>query len=707
MQKKGFLILLIIISSFQLFAQKPPVITAKEYKFDKNKMFFYGDVVVSIGDIKIFCDKLIYDTKTKEGVASGKIQVKGDDFYFNVTSLKLNLDKKTFVSKTVYALIKPEIIFKAKKVEKVSNNKYIFYNGYFTTCTQCNPRWKIELKKAIYVEDNRIEVMSALFKIKNIPSFYLPYFYYPIKKKKRKTGFLMPYVGYSTFKGYMVKESFFWAIKDNLDLTLNGEYTSLFGKGVSGEFRFGDAYGNFLNFSGTYLKNENNINYIIKGQSKINFSDTFSMYLNTNFNSGLNFIQNYSESFNYALSRNFYSNIYLKKSFNNLNITLSADQSETFYSYKSSTRKIRHLPNLNIELYKTSIIPKILYFSFKAGGKESSRYLGEEWLSAGKLYFHPNATLNIDIFPWLSFNLDYTLKNYLYLKSYEIVNGKKEISDKNLMINQNNIKASIIGPVFFKIYDTSWTHLLYKIKHTIEPSFNYQYIQMIDNKSLIIPIEWEDYFFYYNQIDFTITNRIYGKPDKDTPSKEIMNFGFSQSYYLNPELQRLYFIPPKDINKKDIKWSEQSLFLRINPSANFYLSFNGSYNQYYKSFRNLSVSLNIKDDNDRVNIDYSYNRLQMLRPDNILAAMEFMRGRVKLKPSFLPSELTAFVDYNVQTKKLYSAGMIFKLKFQCVDFNFQVRKLGYRTVGSDMQFLFSLGFGNIKPSIETTENLDF
>ncbi len=670
-------------------------------------MIFEGEVIVSLDKIKIFCNKLVYDTKTKIGIASGNIQVKGDDFFFNVSSLKFNFDKHNFVSKDVFALIKPDISFKAEKVEKVNKKKYIFHKGFFTTCTQCNPRWKIKLNKAIYVEDDRIEVISALFKIKSVPAFYLPYFYYPIKSKKRKTGFLMPFVGYSSFKGYMVKESFFWAIKDNIDLTVNGEYNSLFGKGVSGEFRSGDAKGNFLNFSGTYLKDDKNINYIIKGGSKINFSDTLSLYMNTNFNSGLNFIQNYSDSFNYALTRNFYSNIYLKKNINNLTITFSADQSETFYSYTDSTRKIRHLPSVSIDLYKTEIIPKTLYFSFKAGSKNTGKYTNEDWLSVNKLYLNPSIALNLKPTPWLTFDFDYSFNNYLYLKSYEELNGEKTISDKNLYFNQHEIKASIIGPIFFKVYDTSRSNLFYKIKHTIEPSVNYRYVQLVDEKPMIIPLDWEDYFFYYNQIDFTITNRIYAKIDKDTPSKEIMNFGFSQSYFLNPLYQRLYFFPPTGVNKKDIRWSEKSIFLRINPSSNFYLSVNGSYNQYYKSFRNLSVSLNAKDSNDIINVNYSYNRLKRLRPDNIVAAMEFMRGKIELKPSFLPMEFTTFADYNIQTKELYSAGIFLKLKFQCVDFNFQVRKRGYITIGSDTQFLFSIGFGTIKPSVSTMDNLDF
>jgi lipopolysaccharide assembly outer membrane protein LptD (OstA) len=707
MMKKRILFLILLLLIYPALAQKFPEIMASKYNLEKEKMIFEGDVIVSLDNVKIFCDKLVYDTKSKIGIANGNIQVKGDEFFFNVSSLKFDFNKHNFVSENVFALIKPDISFKAEKVEKVDKRKYIFHKGFFTTCTQCNPRWKIELNKAIYVEDDRIEVINALFKIKSVPAFYLPYFYYPIKSKKRKTGFLMPFVGYSTFKGYMVKESFFWAIKDNIDLTINGEYNSLFGKGVSGEFRSGDANGNFLNFSGTYLKDDKNINYIVKGGSKINFSDSLSLYMNTNFNSGLNFIQNYSDSFNYALTRNFYSNIYLKKNINKLTITLSADQSETFYSYTDLTRKIRHLPSLNIELYKTEILPKTLYFSFKAGGKNTGKYTGEDWLSVNKLYLNPSVSLNLKPVSWLTFDFDYTLKNYLYLKSYEEIDGKKTISDKNLYFNQSKVRVSIIGPTFYKVYDTSRTNLFYKIKHTIEPSITYRYVQMVDDKSMIIPLDWEDYFFYYNQIDFTLTNRIYAKTDKDSTSKEIMNFGFSQSYFLNPLYQRLYFFPPSGVDKKDIRWSEKSMFLRVNPSSNFYLSVKGSYNQYYKSFRNLSVSFNAKDDDDRININYSYNRLKRLRPDNLLAAMEFMRGKIELKPSFLPLEFTTFADYNIQSKELYSAGILLKLKFQCIDFNFQVRRRGYITVGSDTQFLFSIGFGTIKPSVSTMENLDF
>ncbi len=696
MIKKSLAFLLLLNFAAFVFSEFPQI-EAKKYYKEKDLMIFEGDVTISVGNIKIYSNKTTLNIKTRVGEIIGKVSIAGEDFFINASKTTYSLKDRTFTAYDVYASIKPEITMIAKKVEKKKGDKFIFHSGYFTTCIQCNPRWHITMKKAVLVRKDHIEIISALFKFKNIPAFYLPYFYYPISSKKRKTGFLMPQIGYSTFKGYLMKESFFWAIKDNMDLTLSGEYYSLFGKGVGGIFRSGDAYGNFLNISATYLGNENTKNYIIKGEGKINFSRTFSLSLNMNLNSGLDFIQNFSENLNFALRRNFYSNIYIKKTIGNFTLSFLADQSETFYSYTTRNMKIRHLPAIDVSLYKTEIFRKVLYISLKTGIKNSSRLYGEEWLTVPKLYFSPTTTLNLKPFPWLTLNTEYTINNYYYLKSYK--ENTKTVSDENLYLNQHNLKASLIGPVFFRIYDVGLNGFIYKLKHTIEPSFNYRFVSDMENRSRIIPIEWTDYFFFFHQLDFTFTNRFYAKKDRDSSAEEILNFGFSQSYYFNPEKQRLYFIPPPDL-KTPIKWSERNYFLRFVPTQYTYLSFNATYNQYYHSFRNLSIALNLNDKDRLYNLNFSYSKLQYLRPDNVSAKMDFLRGALSLKPVFLPLEVVGNIDYNLATKTLYNFSILTKLKFQCLNFMLQYRKVGYRTTGVDSQILFSIGLGTITPSPE-------
>ncbi len=692
--------LFLLLFSYALRAAYPKI-EAKKYYKEKDFMVFEGNVSISVGNIKIYCDKTTLNIKTKKGEISGKVSIAGDDFFINASRSTYSLKDKTFTAYDIFASIKPEITMIAKKVEKKKGEKFIFYSGYFTTCIQCVPRWQITMKKAIFVRKNRIEVFSALFKFKNVPAFYLPYFYYPISSKKRKTGFLMPQVGYSTFKGYLMKESFFWAIKDNIDLTISTEYYSLFGKGVGGIFRSGDAYGNFLNISATYLTSETSKNYIINGSGRINFSDTFSTSMNVNLNSGLDFIQNFSENLNFALRRNFYTNIYLRKTIGNFSISLMADKSDTFYSYTTRTMNIRHLPSFDLSLYKTELLRKTLYLSFKAGVSNTSRLYGDEWTTVPKFYFKPNVSVNLKPFPWLTLSTDYTMNNYYYLKSYE--EGTREISEDKLYLNQHSIKASLVGPIFFKIYNTNLSGFIYKLKHTIEPSFTYRYVSEMENRSRIIPLEWADYFFYFHELDFTFTNRFYAKKDKDSSAQEILNFGFSQGYYFNPDKQRLYFIPPKDL-ESPIKWSERNYFLRFTPNQYIYLSFNSTYNQYYHSFRNMSVSVNLSDKDKRYNFNFSYSKLQYLRPDNLTAQMDFMRGALSLKPEFFPLEITGNLDYNIATKTLYNLGILTKFKFQCINFMFQYRKIGYRTTGRDSQILFSIGLGTIAPSPELFAN---
>ena len=45
---------------------------------------------------------------------------------------------------------------------------------------------------------------NVLFKVKQVPAFYTPYFMYPIQSDQRSTGFLFPHFGYSQLRGFNV-----------------------------------------------------------------------------------------------------------------------------------------------------------------------------------------------------------------------------------------------------------------------------------------------------------------------------------------------------------------------------------------------------------------------------------------------------------------------------------------------------------------------
>ena len=57
-----------------------------------------------------------------------------------------------------------------------------------------------------------------------MPLFYTPFFYHSLEKEPRKSGFLLPLMGHSSRRGWMVHGGYFWAINRSYDLTYRAQY---------------------------------------------------------------------------------------------------------------------------------------------------------------------------------------------------------------------------------------------------------------------------------------------------------------------------------------------------------------------------------------------------------------------------------------------------------------------------------------------------
>ena len=81
------------------------------------------------------------------------------------------------------------------------------------------------------------EARHAVFKIKDIPVFYLPYLTFPVDDQ-RKSGVLLPKVGSSQRVGLDFELPYYFNLAENYDLTLTPRYMSKRGTQLKSEFRY-------------------------------------------------------------------------------------------------------------------------------------------------------------------------------------------------------------------------------------------------------------------------------------------------------------------------------------------------------------------------------------------------------------------------------------------------------------------------------------
>lgn len=180
---------LFIFLSFPFFvfadqAEKLPVtIDAEQISFlqQEGKIIAEGDVVLEHNQVKIYCQKAIYDAQTNKAkiIGEAKIVRDGTTAYGQDMVYDFNL-LDTFVEQV--RVSQPPIYGKAEQV-KEEDAKYTLREGYVTTCDLDKPHYRLVAKTVTIYPGERVVARNMVLKIGDFPIFYFPYFSQSLKEE--------------------------------------------------------------------------------------------------------------------------------------------------------------------------------------------------------------------------------------------------------------------------------------------------------------------------------------------------------------------------------------------------------------------------------------------------------------------------------------------------------------------------------------------
>jgi len=225
-------ILLVICSPFALHAKMPEVKTTKEEGpvdieadqliYDKDTKLYqaHGNVEVIRGNLSLKADHAQLNMATKELVAWGNVLLREGEDVVECERLEVNLDTRLGKIYQAKLFLKDQNFhITGQEAEKLGENRYLIRDGSLTTCDAKRPPWKFTMKQLNVTLGGYGIAKGPVFYLKDIPVFYLPVGIFSLKKE-RQTGFLMPWLGYSSKYGPGIKNAFFWAIDKDMDATL-------------------------------------------------------------------------------------------------------------------------------------------------------------------------------------------------------------------------------------------------------------------------------------------------------------------------------------------------------------------------------------------------------------------------------------------------------------------------------------------------------
>ncbi len=689
-----------------------PVILAEHFESSGDLIIYTKNVEIITENYKIFADYIEFNTKTRKIKAQGRVTMTTDNMSVSGSELNFNIKEMTGEMYDVQGMMEPSVSFSADKLVQTTKDIQKFSRMRFTSCTQLVPRWIISSRKGKIKKDKYIEMRDAILKIKNIPVFYIPYLRYPVRDGK-STGFLFPVLGNSAKLGFFMKNSFFWNIKPNLDITFSYDHISKIGRGLDTDLRYmfrkssGSIRFYYFDYSEEYKKSlpedkvidDRDFNININHLQRINFLNTV-IRADINYQSNPEFQSVFNKDYGRYNRSRFNSEVSLTSSLSNLSFSVSGSRKETFYIQKNTSNVISKLPSINVNLKQQKVWRIPGYFTVK-GAFESVTRSGIDYeqedlfvsdVTSDRFSFLPSYTLNFLKLPWLSATADLSSKHSFYLKSQDPETG--EILNEPLHLNYNSAKITLNGPSFYRIFNTRFSRL----KHVIEPEIKISYSTKVPDseRERVIPIDNFDYPSY-SFVSFSLNSRLFKKSNRgDIAPREIFTYTLSQKYFFDPEIANRYRSIDIGTEKIFPELSELTNSFRYRPTKFIALDLTLAYNHYLKHFQRVNFSLGYSDPESIISgrLIYSLYKNPFLSKSFFLNT-ELIRGNFNIKFPVIPLKIESSIDYDLFNKMFRYGSIIASYNYQCINFNVEVKIYTLSNELTDIQYTIGVTFGNL------------
>ncbi len=692
-----------------IFSQNPTSssevrIVAEHKERTKDTFRAWGQVRVHYKELTLFADWVELNLETKDVLARGNpvtLHLPGETV--SMQELQGNLDSTEGFLEKVYGEIKPTLTYAADSVERKNQDLYHMEKVWFTSCSQPTPRWRFAASKAKFKKNDYVEMWNSVLYLKKVPVFYLPYFRYPLDEE-RATGFLMPNAGFNGQKGFTYTQSFYWAMRRNMDATFNLDYFSRRGLGAAAEYRYlfpkgigGQLQLYYFRFNDQAQQEDENA-YIVRMNHTQPLPFAFRLVADVDYQSSFDFLREFDNNFQRAVVSNRSSQVYLSRSWSYFNWNTRVSRFETYY--KQNNRSIIRInqPEMGFSASKLRLLSP-LYFSFSSGFN-SWEYGWDQDYAAGtqrksqSFSFRPTLTLPFTSIPWMTLNASYTSNMNYYFQSY--APDSKKVVQEPLFTQNHSFNAEFIGPVFIKVYYGKDGQP--KLKHILEPTLRFAYDSPIATSDRIITQRFffRDYYVFYG-----ITNHFMVKQDRST--RDLVTLQLGQRFYFDPETSPLQNY---QVDGAPPEYSDLESSLRINPSSRYSLDFSAGFNPYESTFSRLRMGLNLGNPTDNLFLRVNwYKSSDPFRQESAFARhqISFFTG---IKIPKLSTEAMAELDYNIQQKELLYSAFSVVYHYQCIDFKADLRIFYFRDK-PEAQFSLSFELGNIGKSTDFLGGLGF
>ncbi|TQF76877.1 LPS-assembly protein LptD [Elioraea sp. Yellowstone] len=227
--------------------RQPVTFTAGEVEYDETR-----DLVIARGGVEAWqgerilrAREITFHRPTGRATARGEVVLmEPDGRVFFAEEAELTDDMREGVIRELRALLAEGGRLAAAGAVRSGGRVTEMARAVYSTCEPCRddpqraPLWQIRADRVIHDEQEKVvEYFDATMQIAGIPVLYVPYFWHADPSVKRKSGFLFPEFGTSSFLGAFWRQPYYWVISPSEDATIAPMLSARKGGVLFGEWR--------------------------------------------------------------------------------------------------------------------------------------------------------------------------------------------------------------------------------------------------------------------------------------------------------------------------------------------------------------------------------------------------------------------------------------------------------------------------------------
>ena len=221
----------------------PLRVTAERTEFDHLTEEFkaVGSVVVTQGAVRLTADQAVLHKLSGRLTATGHVHLQDQVTDVRAEELTINVNTESVLVVNGKIVLKETGTWlRGRLFQRFSETRYRVKDGTFTNCDADDgqiPDWSFSFENVEVEQGDSVLAENAWLNVRNQPVVPIPALRYPMPGA-RKTGFLVPTIGYDNVLGVQYRQGFYWAISPSQDLTIAPQILSKRGQGGDVTYRY-------------------------------------------------------------------------------------------------------------------------------------------------------------------------------------------------------------------------------------------------------------------------------------------------------------------------------------------------------------------------------------------------------------------------------------------------------------------------------------